>query len=123
MLFNMKSFPMIFAIIALLWAILSPLLLPVLDAADGIRPMTRLVNQMSKSLRSALPKEDPSSETAIVSLPAQTIYNSAGALDWAGESIHFGAKLRTVYSAISSVTIIIMSLCILTNRRKTQNPQ
>ena len=80
--------------------------------------MTRLVNQMSKSLRSALPKTDPSSETAIVSLQAQIVYNAAAALDWAEESIQKGVKLRTLYTAISSVTIIIMSICIFKNFRQ-----
>ena len=39
---HMKTFSKTFAVIALVWAILSPPLLPVLYAADGIGPLTRL---------------------------------------------------------------------------------
>ena len=107
----MKTFAKIFAVIALLWAIFTPPLLSVLHAANGIGPMTRLAHQLAGDLRSALP-EKSTIDAASVSLPARLVSNSAAELDWATDTIQNVLTLHTFDTMISSVAIIILSICI-----------
>ena len=116
----MKTFSKTFAVIALVWAILSPPLLSVLDAADGVGPLTRLCHQLARDLRSALPA-GPASDPALVSLPGQWVSNSAKALDWAGEGFQKVLALRSLDTLISSVVIVIMSICILRSGKRNSN--
>jgi hypothetical protein len=107
--------------LALLWAILMPVIfLPVLEAASGIGPVTRLVHRMARDLRSALPKE-PAGGDAMVNLPAQDVSNTAGALDWAGKAIDQVLGLRNFDTAVSSVAIIILSICVLWSGKRDRN--
>jgi len=117
----MKTFPKIFAVIALMWAVLSPPLLSVLDAANGIGPMTRFAHRLAGDLSSVLPKE-PLTDTTVVSLPAQRVSNAVAALDWATEAIQKIVTLHTFYTVISSVAIIILAICILRTSRQIQTP-
>ena len=117
---HMKTFSKIFAVIALAWAILTPPLLSVLDAANGIAPLTRLAHRLAADLRSALP-EQSAIDTASVSLPARLVSNSAAALDWAGEATQKVLTLHTVDTMISSVVIIILAICVLRTCKRDAN--
>ena len=116
----MRTFSKIFAVIALLWAIFTPPLISVLHAANGIGPMTRLAHQLAGDLRNALPDES-TTDTARVSLPARLVSNSAVELDWARETIQNVLTLHTFDSMISSVTIIILSICIFWTCKRHTN--
>jgi hypothetical protein len=116
----MKTFSKILAVIALLWAVLTPPLLSVLDASNGIGPMTRLDRQLAGDLRSALP-EASTIDTAQVSLPARLVSNSAAALDWAREATQKVLTLHTIDTMISSVVIIILSICIFRTCKRDAN--
>ena len=116
----MKTFSKTFAIIALLWAIFTPPLLSVLHAATGIGPMTRLAHQLAGDLRSALPEES-TIDTACVSLPARLVSNSAIELDWARETIQKILTLHTFDTTISSVVIIILSICVFGTCKRDAN--
>jgi hypothetical protein len=117
----MKTFAKTFAVIALLWAIFTPPLLSVLHAANGIAPMTRLGHQLSKDLRSALP-DVSTIDTASVSLPARLASNSAAEMDWATKAIQDILTLHAVHTMISSVVIIIMSICIFWTCKRDEEP-
>jgi hypothetical protein len=117
---TMKTFSKTLAVIALLWAVLTPPLLSVLDASNGIGPMTRLDRQLAGDLRSALP-EASTIDTAQVSLPARLVSNSAAALDWAREATQKVLTLHTIDTMISSVVIIILSICIFRTSKRDAN--
>jgi hypothetical protein len=113
----MKAFSKTFAVIALLWAIFSLPLLSVLTAANGVGPLTRLAHRSATDLRSVLPQE-PLTDTTVVTLPAQGVSNSAAALDWAVDAIHKILALHTFQAVISSVAIIILSICVLRTTKR-----
>ena len=114
---NMKTFSKTFAVIAILWAVFSLPLLSVLTAANGVRPMTRLARSSATELRRVLPNE-PLTDTTVVTIQAQGVSNSAVALDWAVDAIHKILALHTIYAAVSSVAVIILSILVLrTNKR------
>jgi hypothetical protein len=113
----MKTFAKTFAVIALAWAILSPLVLPALVAASGIGPMSRSAHHMAEDLRSAVPQE-PANDVPLVTLPAQRVFNSAKLLDWAGEASQKVLALQAFDMLVSSAVIIILSICVLRTSKR-----
>jgi hypothetical protein len=114
----MKTFSRILAVIALLWAILIPLLGTVAEGAH--HGMPRILHRMAQELRSALPK-GPANDTALVSLPAPRASNMAEVLDNIAEDIKNLSAGNTVYTVIQSVVIIILCVCIFGLCKKDAN--
>ena len=74
----------------------------------------------AQDLGSALPQE-PAVETAPVSLPAQRVSNSVKMLDGIAEDVEQRSAIHTGETVISSLAIIILSVYILSARRRDAN--
>jgi hypothetical protein len=107
-----------FAVIALLWAILSPPFLHVLASAHG-RDLPWRLHILARDLRSELPKE-PASQTVLVSFPVQRISNSALLLDGIAEDLEQRSEIAGE-TIVSSVVIIILAICILRTGKRNAN--
>ena len=108
----MKTFFKIFALIALTWAILIPFLLAVLNAADGVGPVTEGAHSLARYLNSTVP-QGPVSDTTFVSIPAQRVINSEAFLDLAADDVQKTLMLQNFNTWVSSVVIVILSVCLL----------
>jgi hypothetical protein len=115
----MNTFFKTFAVLAILWAIFTVTILPALVAAHGVGPMSRSAHHMARDLRTAVP-EQPTNDVPLVTLPAQRVFNAAQLLDWAGDASQDVLSLQAFHSVISSVIIIILSICTLRACRKIQ---
>jgi hypothetical protein len=115
-----KTDAVILATIALLWAIFNPLLLPALNAGTFYyHGMPGLLHTMAQDLRAALPKE-PTSDTALVSLPAQRVSKTADVMDEVAKNIN-NVSPGDAFNMISSVAIIVLSVCIFVTSRRDGN--
>jgi hypothetical protein len=114
-----KKYAVIFAVIALVWAILNPLLLPVLKAATFYyHGMPGLLQIRAQELRGAL----AGGSTALVSLPAERVSNAADLMDEVAKTIN-SLSPGDAFNMISSVAIVILSCCvfIICKRNKCGN--
>jgi hypothetical protein len=110
----MKRFPKKLAVIAIVWAILNPYFLSLLNAPEGREGMPRLIHAVAKDLRDTVAAGD----TAMVSVPAERLSNSARVLDFAAKGVN-GFSSRDAFAImLSSGVIIILSVCILFTRER-----
>ena len=115
-----KTDAVILATIALLWAIFNPLLLPALNAGTFYyHGMPGLLRIMAQDLRTALPK-DPTSDTALVSLPAQRVSKTADVMDEVAKDINDPSP-GEVFNMISSVAIVVLAICIFITCKRDEN--
>jgi hypothetical protein len=75
---------------------------------------------LARDLRSELPKE-PASQTVLVSFPAQRISNSVLLLDGIAEDLEQRSEIPAGETIVSSVVIIILSICILRTGKRNAN--
>jgi len=115
----MKTLSRTLAVIAILWAILSPPIFHVLASAHG-RDLPWRLRITARDLGTTLPQK-PASETAIISLPAQRVSNSVKMLDGFAEDIEQRSAIYAGETVISSVAIIILSVCILSACKRDVN--
>ena len=113
----MKPLSRTLAVIAILWAVFNPLLLPVLKAATFYyHGMPGLLHYRAQELRSALATGD----TALVSLPATSVSKTADMMDEVAKNIN-SLSPGDAFNVISSVAIVVLSVCILSVRRRDAN--
>ncbi len=109
----MKPFWRQFAGIGIVWAILMPVFLLHLELRDS---QSIKLNLMAQNLHSSLPKE-PASDKMFVSLPAQGVSNWADVIHDLAVTEDRHSEMFAVVTSISSIAIIILSVCILMNKR------
>jgi hypothetical protein len=102
-----------FAGIGILWAILVPVFLLHQELRDG---QSVQLDLMARNLHSLLPKE-PTNDKTLVSLPAQGVSNWAGVMHDLAVTEDRHLEMLAVVTSISSITIIILSVCILRTKR------
>jgi len=105
----MTSFSRKIAAVGILWAIFAPCVLFVRELYDS---RSVELHVMVQNLHSVLPKE-PAGDKDIVSLPAQAISNWAGVLHNIAAREDADTKMLCAVIMISSVAIVILSICIL----------
>jgi hypothetical protein len=118
----MKTFSKIIAVIAILWAVLIPFALFVTEVAThgGTHGEPRIFHRMAQDLRTELPNE-PANDTALVSLPAKRVSQLAEMLDNIAEARRADSTGDVRFASIESSIIIILSVCILSTRKKDAN--
>jgi hypothetical protein len=102
------------AVAAILWAILSPPLLGVMEFASG-HDLPRRLHLRAEVLRMELPKES-TGETALISV--NSVSTTANIVDDIANNLEQRSKIDTIETIISSVIIIILSICILSTYKR-----
>ena len=102
------------AVAAILWAILSPPLFSVMEISSG-HDLPRRLHLRAEVLRMELPKES-SGETALIRV--NSVSTTANIVDDIANNLEQRSKIDTIKTIISSVIIIILSICILRMYRR-----
>jgi hypothetical protein len=113
----MKPSARTFAVVAIIWALVMPVVLLVQELRYG---QAMKLEVMTQNLHSTLPKE-PASDTATVTLPVSGLSNWTEVMhDLAATE----ARRSYIYAAVtlaSSAAIIILSVCILSDTKRDEN--
>jgi hypothetical protein len=104
------------AVAAILWAILIPPLLCVIKIASG-HNLPRRLHLSAELLRMELPKES-TGETALISV--NSVSTTANIVDGIANNLEQRSKIDTVETIISSVIIIILSICMLSSYKRDE---
>jgi hypothetical protein len=109
----MKPFYKKLAVIGILWAVFIPSILFVRELCDS-RSMQ--LHVMAQNLHVLIPKE-PATDKAVVSLPVAGVSNWAHTLHDLAVRNDNDTEMLGAVIMISSVAIIILSICILNTKR------